>query len=68
MKASDLRQKSRAELQEELLNLRKEQFSLRMQQATGQLARPDQFNKVRKSIARVKTVIREVEKQAGEQS
>lgn len=68
MKASDLRQKSRAELQEELLNLRKEQFNLRMQQATGQLARPDQFNKVRKSIARVKTVIREVEKQAGEQS
>jgi len=68
MKASDLRQKSRAELQEELLNLRKEQFSLRMQQATGQLARPDQFNKVRKSIARVKTVIREVEKQADEQS
>ena len=50
------------------MNLRKEQFSLRMQQATGQLARPDQFNKVRKSIARVKTVIREVEKQAGEQS
>ena len=68
MKASDLRQKSRAELQEELLNLRKEQFNLRMQQATGQLARPDQFNKVRKSIARLKTVIREVEKQAGEQS
>jgi large subunit ribosomal protein L29 len=68
MKASDLRQKSRAELQEELLNLRKEQFNLRMQQATGQLARPDQFNKVRKSIARVKTVIREIEKQAGEQS
>jgi len=68
MKASDLRQKSRAELQEELLNLCKEQFNLRMQQATGQLARPDQFNKVRKSIARVKTVIREVEKKAGEQS
>lgn len=68
MKASDLRQKSRAELQEELLNLRKEQFNLRMQQATGQLARPDQFNKVRKTIARVKTVIREIEKTAGEKS
>jgi large subunit ribosomal protein L29 len=67
MKPSDLRQKSRAELQDELLVLRKEQFNLRMQQATGQLARPDQFNKVRKNIARVKTVIREIEK-AGEKS
>jgi large subunit ribosomal protein L29 len=67
MKASDLRQKSRVELQEELLVLRKEQFNLRMQQATGQLARPDQFNKVRKNIARVKTVIREIEK-TGEKS
>jgi len=68
MKASDLRQKSRAELPEELMNMRKEQCSLSMRQATGPLARTDQFNKVRKSIARVKTVIREVEKQAGEQS
>ncbi|MCW8844993.1 MAG: 50S ribosomal protein L29 [Gammaproteobacteria bacterium] len=67
MKASELKQKSRAELQDELLVLRKEQFNLRMQQATGQLARPDQFNKVRKNIARVKTVMRQIEK-AGEQS
>jgi len=67
MKASELKQKSRAELQDELLVLRKEQFNLRMQQATGQLARPDQFNKVRKNIARVKTVIRQIEK-TGEQS
>ena len=67
MKASELKQKSRSELQDELLVLRKEQFNLRMQQATGQLAGPDQFNKVRKNIARVKTVIRQIEK-AGEQS
>lgn len=67
MKASELKQKSRTELQDELLVLRKEQFNLRMQQATGQLARPDQFNKVRKNIARVKTVIRQIEK-AGEKS
>ncbi|MCJ7558677.1 MAG: 50S ribosomal protein L29 [Gammaproteobacteria bacterium] len=67
MKASELKQKSRAELQDELLVLRKEQFNLRMQQATGQLARPDQFNKVRKNIARVKTVIRQIEK-VGEQA
>lgn len=61
MKASELRKKNRAELQEELLNLRREQFNLRMQQATGQMARPDQFGKVRKDIARVKTVLKQVE-------
>ncbi|MFK7888358.1 MAG: 50S ribosomal protein L29 [Gammaproteobacteria bacterium] len=60
MKASALREKSAAELQEELLKLRKEQFNLRMQEATGQLARPDQFSKVRRNIARVKTIIKEM--------
>ena len=59
MKASELRDKTQDELLEELVNLRKEQFNLRMQQATGQMARPDQYRKVRKNIARVKTVIRE---------
>jgi large subunit ribosomal protein L29 len=59
MKASELRSKTAAELNEELLKLRREQFNLRMQQATGQMARPDQFGKVRKDIARVKTVLNE---------
>jgi large subunit ribosomal protein L29 len=68
MKASELRGKSVAELEEELLELRKEQFNLRMQQATGQLARPDQFGKVRKDIARVKTVMNELARQSGETS
>ena len=58
MKASDLKTKTQDELLEELINLRREQFNLRMQQATGQLARPDQYRKVRKNIARVKTVLR----------
>ena len=61
MKAGELRKKSREDLQElldELVNLRREQFNLRMQQATGQMARPDQYRKVRKNIARVKTVLR----------
>lgn len=58
-KASDLRAKTDAELAEELLNLRKEQFNLRMQRATGQLSRPDQFAKVRRSIAQVKTIAAE---------
>jgi large subunit ribosomal protein L29 len=53
------REKSDAELAEELLKLRREQFNLRMQAATGQGARPDQHGKVRKSIARLKTVQRE---------
>jgi len=49
------------ELSEELLKLSREQFNLRLQSATGQSARPDQFGKVRKDIARVKTVMRERE-------
>jgi len=61
MKASELRAKSAAELRDELLKLRREQFNLRMQRATGQMARPDQFGKVRKDIARVKTVLQEIE-------
>jgi len=59
MKATDLRQKSDAELNDELLSLRREQFNLRMQRATGQLARHHQMREVRKNIARVKTVIGE---------
>ena len=59
MKASELKNKTKDELLEELVNLRREQFNLRMQQATGQLARSDQYRRVRKDIARVKTVINE---------
>jgi large subunit ribosomal protein L29 len=57
MEASELRKKSRAELQGELLKLRKEQFALRLQRATGQPVKPDQFGKVRRNIARLKTVM-----------
>ncbi len=57
MKASELREKSVTDLNEELLKLRKEQFSLRMQSSTGQLAKNDQFGKVRRNIARIKTVL-----------
>jgi len=59
MKASDLRNKSAKDLQGELLNLRKEQFALRLQRATGQTVKPDQFQKVRRNVARLKTVQRE---------
>lgn len=58
MKAKELRDKSATQLREELLALRKEQFALRLQSATGQPVKPDQFGKVRRNIARVKTVQR----------
>jgi large subunit ribosomal protein L29 len=57
MKAKDLRDKNAAALGEDLLKLRREQFNLRMARATGQAAKPDQFAKVRKNIARVKTIL-----------
>jgi large subunit ribosomal protein L29 len=56
MKTKDLREKTDAELGDELLKLRREQFNLRMQAATGQGAKPDQHGKVRRSIARLKTI------------
>ena len=64
MNASELRGKDMAELEQELLTLRREQFNLRMQQGGGQAPRPDQFAKVRKNIARIKTVMTE-KRQAG---
>ena len=65
MKAKDLRKKSAGELGEELLKLRREQFNLRMARATGQPAKPDQFSKVRRNIARVKTVLAEGRRTGG---
>ena len=64
MKAKELRVKGSAELQEELLKLRREQFNLRMAQASGQAAKPDQAGKVRRNIARVKTVQAELARSA----
>jgi large subunit ribosomal protein L29 len=57
MSFKDIAKKTPAELQEELLKLRREQFNLRMASAAGQPAKPDQFGKVKKSIARVKTAL-----------
>jgi large subunit ribosomal protein L29 len=61
MSARQFRDKSSAELLEQLVNLRREQFNLRVQQATGQQARSDQVARVRRDIARLKTVLRERE-------
>ena len=46
-----------ADMQKELLELRREQFNLRMTRATGQEVKPNQFTKVRRDIARLKTVL-----------
>jgi large subunit ribosomal protein L29 len=59
MKATDLRSKNVDELNNELIELRRAQFSLRMQSATQQLNKPDQILKTRRNIARVKTVLAE---------
>lgn len=56
MKATELRQKSAEDLSKELLDLRKAQFSLRMQLATQQLSNTSQVRKLRKDIARIKTI------------
>ena len=59
MKAKDLRTKDSADLNKELTDLLKAQFSLRMQVATQQLQNTSQLGKVRKDIARVKTILNE---------
>jgi large subunit ribosomal protein L29 len=66
MNAADLRGKSVEELNEELVALRREQFNLRMHQATGELTQVHQHGRVRKDIARVKTVLSELSRAAGE--
>ncbi len=60
MVASELRTKSKDELEAILIDLYKEQFNLRMQKGTGALTKPDLFQKVRRDIARVKTVLSEL--------
>jgi large subunit ribosomal protein L29 len=59
----EIRKKDVAGLRAELVALRKEQFNLRMAAASGQPARPDQHGKVRRNIARVKTVLNELGRQ-----
>ena len=59
MKASELHQKDQAALNKELTDLLKAQFSLRMQLATQQLTNNSQLKKVRRDIARVRTVLTE---------
>ena len=59
MKAQDLRQKSVEELNQELLGLLREQFNMRMQASTGQLAQTHTLKQGRRDVARIKTVLTE---------
>ena len=59
MNPADMRKKTDAELNEELVELRSEQFNLRMQRATGQLGNPARFKEIRREIARITTILNE---------
>jgi large subunit ribosomal protein L29 len=63
MNAQELRVKNESELREDLSGLLQEQFSLRMQRGTGQLAAPHDLRRVRRDIARVQTVLNEKRKE-----
>ena len=59
MKTNELREKSVEQLNETLVDLLKQQFGLRMQHATGQLCQTSEMKRVRRDIARIKTIISE---------
>jgi large subunit ribosomal protein L29 len=64
MDAAELRDKTPDQLREQLVTLKKEQFNLRFQAATGQLENPARMKLVRRDVARVKTVLNEKAAQA----
>ena len=59
MNTADLRKKKSDELLKLLQDLKREQFNLRMQTATGQLSKPSEVQRVRRDIARIKTIMAE---------
>ena len=66
MKAADVRSKSEDQLKDELSKLKKEQFNLRFQAATGQLEKTGRVHAVRRDIARVRTLLREKQRAGAE--
>jgi large subunit ribosomal protein L29 len=64
MKASELNSKTKSELQQELLSMTRAQFGLRMQVATQQMTKTSEMRKVRRDIARIKTVMKQKEAQS----
>ena len=65
MEAQELRSKNEGELREELTELLQEQFNLRMQKGMGQLSQTHQMKRVRRDIARVRTVLQEMSNASG---
>ena len=61
MKASEIRKMSTEEISKEIAKLKTELFELRMKQATGNLEKPARINELRKSVARMKTILKERE-------
>ena len=59
MKALELRDMTEDELNDKLIDLKKEQFNLRFQKASGQLEKTDRIGEIRKDVARVKTILKE---------
>ena len=66
MNIKEMRTSNQAKLREELSGLLQEQFSLRMQKGTGQLTQPNELRRVRRDIARVKTVLNEMNRKGSE--
>ena len=64
MKASDVRAMSADQMDDEVLKLKKEQFNLRFQRATGQLENTARVRQVRRDIARIKTIMAQEKRQA----
>ena len=66
MNIRDMRTRDEKGLREELSHLLQEQFNLRMQKGTGQLAQPNELRRVRRDIARVKTILNERNREGSE--
>lgn len=61
MKTSEIRKMSKEEISSKIIELKKELFDLRMKQATGNLDKPHRVNELRKTVARLKTVLNEMD-------
>lgn len=61
MKANELKTKSKSELHQEVDALLREQFNLRMQKGSGQTTKTHRFKEIRRMIARIKTILHQVE-------
>ena len=61
MKTSDIRKMSKEEIEKKIIELKTELFDLRMKQATGNLDKPHKINALRKDVARLKTILNEID-------